>query len=170
VIEFKTRTLADLGAAPTAERRAVGVDLRDDWPAALRDNGFDTSRPTAWSAEGLLAYLPPDAQDRLFDSITALSDRGSRLGTGYVPNIRDRIEKRGREVSERWRRLGLNLNWADLIYAGQRNDVVTYLADRGWQSTVRSTPELYADNGFEFPDQPSMVAFGDIKYVSAALQ
>lgn len=169
VIEFKTRTLADLGATPTADRRAVGIDLRDDWPAALRDNGFDVTRPTAWSAEGLLAYLPPDAQDRLFDNITALSAGGSRLGTGYVPNIRDRIENRGREISERWRRLGLDLNWADLIYPGERNDVVAYLADRGWQSTVRSTPELYADNGFEFPDQPSMVAFGDIKYVSATL-
>jgi len=105
----------------------------------------------------------------LFDNITALSASGSRLGTGYVPDIRDRLEKRGREVSERWRRLGLNLNWADLIYEGKRNDVVTYLTDRGWHVTVRSTPELYADNGFEFPDQPSMVAFGDIRYVSAAL-
>lgn len=169
VIEFKTRTLADLGAAPKTDRRAVAIDLRDDWPAALRDNGFDTTTPTAWSAEGLLGYLPPDAQDRLFDSITELSAPGSRIGTGYVPDIRDRIEKRGREVSERWRRLGLNLNWADLVYPGERNDVVTYLAERGWQSTVRSTPELYADNGFQFPDSPSMVAFGDIRYVTAVL-
>lgn len=169
VIEFKTRTLAGLGATPTADRRAVGIDLRDDWPAALRDSGFDTARPTAWIAEGLLGYLPPEAQDRLFDNITALSATGSRVGTGYVPDIRDRIEKRGSEISERWRRLGLNLNWADLVYPGERNDVVAYLADLGWRATVYSTPELYADNGFEFPTQPSMVAFGDIKYVSAAL-
>src|ERR1700694_3440088 len=32
VIEFKTRTLAELGATPAADRRAVGIDLRDDWP------------------------------------------------------------------------------------------------------------------------------------------
>jgi len=169
VIEFKTRTLADLGATSAADLRAVGIDLRDDWPAALRDSGFDTASPTGWIAEGLLGYLPPEAQDRLFDNITALSVGGSRLGTGYVPNIRDRIEKRGREISERWRRLGMNVNWADLVYPGERNDVVAYLAGRGWQATVHSTPELYADNGFEFPDQPSMVAFGDIKYVSATL-
>src|ERR1700746_2445152 len=81
VIEFKTHTLADLGAAPTADRRAVGIDLRDDWPAALRNSGFDTTQPAAWIAEGLLGYLPPDAQDRLFDNITALSVSGSRLGT-----------------------------------------------------------------------------------------
>jgi methyltransferase (TIGR00027 family) len=169
VIEFKTRTLADLGAVPAADRRAVAVDLRDDWPSALRDNGFDSGRPTAWIAEGLLAYLPPDAQDRLFDNITELSSSGSRLGTGYVADIRDRIANRGEQISERWRRLGLDLNWADLVYDGERNDVVEYLTDRGWQTTVHTTPELYADNGFEFPEGPTMVAFGDIRYVSAAL-
>ena len=169
VIEFKTRTLADLGAAPTADRRTVAIDLRDDWPSALRDNGFDAGQPTAWIAEGLLGYLPPDAQDRLFDNITALSSTGSRLGTGYSADIRERIAKRGRQMSERWRRLGLDLNWADLVYDGERNDVVQYLTQRGWQTTVRSTPELYADNGFEFPEGPTMVAFGDIRYVSAAL-
>lgn len=33
VIDFKSRVLAELGASPAAERRAVGIDLRDDWPA-----------------------------------------------------------------------------------------------------------------------------------------
>ena len=169
VIEFKTRTLADLGAAPAADRRTVAVDLRDDWIGALRDNGFDLDRPTAWIAEGLLGYLPPDAQDRLFDNITALSSAGSRIGTGYVPDIRDRIAKRGKEISERWRRLGLNLNWSELVYDGERNDAAEYLTGQGWQTTVHTTPELYSANGFEFPDAPSMVAFGDIRYVSAEL-
>jgi methyltransferase (TIGR00027 family) len=169
VIEFKTRTLARLGATPSAERRAVGIDLRDDWPAALADSGFDPHAPSAWSAEGLLGYLPPEAQDRLFDSITALSANGSRIGTGYVPDIRGRIEKRGREISERWRRMGLDLNWADLVYPGERNDVVAYLSERGWHSSVHSTPELYVANGFDLPEQPSMAAFGDIRYVTATL-
>ena len=72
VIEFKTRTLAELGAEPTARRRTVAIDLRDDWPAALKAAGFDPAKPTAWAAEGLLGYLPADAQDRLLDTITAL--------------------------------------------------------------------------------------------------
>ena len=80
VIEFKTRTLAELGATPAADRKAVAVDLRDDWLGALRDNGFDSDRPTAWIAEGLLGYLPPDAQDRLFDNITALSSAAAGSG------------------------------------------------------------------------------------------
>src|SRR3984893_19290688 len=63
VIELKTSTLNKLGAEPTAERRTVAVDLRDDWPAALQAAGFDPQAPSAWSAEGLLVYLPPEAQD-----------------------------------------------------------------------------------------------------------
>jgi len=169
VIEFKSRTLAELGATSTAYRKAVAVDLRDDWVGPLQNNGFNSQRPTAWIAEGLLGYLPPDAQDRLFDTITTLSFSGSRIGTGYVPHIRDQIAKRGKEISERWRRLGLNMNWSELVYDGERNDAAEYLADRGWQTTVHTTPELYATNGFDFPDASSMVAFGDIRYVSAEL-
>src|SRR3954471_15617631 len=87
VVEFKTRTLADLGAEPTARRRIVAMDLRHDWPSALIEEGFDPDQPTAWSAEGLLGYLPPDAQDRLLDTITELSAPGSRVAVESVPNI-----------------------------------------------------------------------------------
>ena len=83
VVEFKTAAMAQLGATPTADRRTVSVDLRDDWPAALRRSGFDPTRPTSWSAEGLLMYLPPEAQDRLFDNITELSAPGSLLATEF---------------------------------------------------------------------------------------
>ena len=84
VIAFKSRTLAELGAEPTAERRTVAIDLREDWPSALQAAGFDPTQPTAWIAEGLLIYLPPDAQDRLFDDITALSAPGSRIATEHM--------------------------------------------------------------------------------------
>src|SRR6478735_3072170 len=86
VIEFKSTTLAEFGAEPTAERRTVAIDLRHDWPSALIAAGFDPSQPTAWSAEGLLGYLPPEAQDRLLDTITELSAPGSRLATESAPN------------------------------------------------------------------------------------
>src|ERR1700730_15796046 len=35
VLEYKTGILESGGAVPTASRRTVPVDLRDDWPAAL---------------------------------------------------------------------------------------------------------------------------------------
>src|SRR5271166_4392327 len=86
VIEFKTATLADLGASPTADRRPVAIDLRHDWPTALRGAGLDPTQPTAWSAEGLMPFLPPDAQDALLDNITMLSAAGSQLATESVPD------------------------------------------------------------------------------------
>ena len=39
VIDFKTTTLSGLGAAAGAEHHPIGIDLREDWPAALRDAG-----------------------------------------------------------------------------------------------------------------------------------
>ena len=80
-----SRTWPSSAPTPTADRRAVAVDLRDDWPAALRAAGFDPAQPTAWSAEGLLGYLPPEAQDRLLDTITELSAPGSRFATESAP-------------------------------------------------------------------------------------
>ena len=101
VLEYKTETLAGHGATPIADRRAVPVDLRHDWPQALRDEGFDASRPTAWLAEGLLPFLPAAAQEALFIAIDALSAPGSRVA---VENFGVDPDKR-REAEERWAEL-----------------------------------------------------------------
>src|SRR5258708_3917625 len=85
VIEVKTSTLRKRGAEPTAERRTVAVDLRDDWPAALQGAGFEPRAPSVWSAEGLVVYLPPEAQDALFGNITALSAPQRQLPSEFIP-------------------------------------------------------------------------------------
>lgn len=151
VIGAKTAAMSQIGATPTAERRTVAVDLRDDWPAALQAAGFDPSAPSAWSAEGLLAYLPPEAQDRLFDNITTLSAPGSRLATEFHPDIAANLRERGNEMSEQWRRHGLDLDLANLWYDGERNSVTEYLGGSGWSVTARRRPELFAEYGREFP-------------------
>jgi methyltransferase (TIGR00027 family) len=170
VIEFKTRTLADIGATPAADRRPIGIDLRGDWPTALREAGFDAGKPTAWIAEGLLIYLPPEAQDRLFDNITALSAPGSRVATEHVPDASAFTDGRAQQLTERWRQYGYDLDMAALFYQGDRNSVIDYLCARGWAPTVRTTQELFVANGFEFPDDEMSAAFGDISYVSATLK
>jgi len=170
VIAFKTKTLAGLGAAPTAERRAVGIDLRDDWPAALRESGFDVTQPTAWSAEGLLPYLPPEAQDRLFDNIAALSAPGSRLATEHVADPNAFSDERLQRISDRWRRFGFDLNAADLFYRGERSVVVDYLTTHGWQVATHPARELYARHGFEFPEDEMAATFGEMSYVAATLK
>jgi len=152
VIEFKTTTMTDIGATPSAERRTVAIDLREDWPAALRRSGFDDTEPTAWSAEGLLAYLPPDAQDRLFDNIAALSAPGSQLATEYHPDAGASIGERAAAMRSEWQQHGFDVNLADLFYQGERNHVVDYLTEHGWQVSARTRPKVFAAYGKEFPD------------------
>ena len=170
VIDFTTTTLAGLGATPTAQRRTVAIDLREDWPTALRESGFDVTQPTVWSAEGLLPYLPPEAQDRLFDNIAALSAPGSRLATEHVPDPQAFTNARIQRITERWHRAGLDLDAANLFYPGERSVVIDYLAAHGWQVTAHSARELYARNGFEFPENDWTAAFGDMSYVAATLE
>ena len=152
VIDFKTRVLNDLDAQPRAQRRTVGIDLREDWPTALKAAGFDPTVPTAWLAEGLLIYLPPDAQDRLFDNITALSAPGSRIATEYHPDGGTGIAERAASMSSQWRDQGLELDLGDLFYGGERQPVVGYLERLGWQVTAYPRPEMFAAYGRPFPD------------------
>jgi methyltransferase (TIGR00027 family) len=166
VIEFKTRTLAGLGAQPTAERRTIAIDLRDDWPAALLQAGFITSLPTAWSAEGLLAYLPPEAQDRLFDNITDLSAPGSRVASEYM-DMRGLPSDWAEQLTERSKRLGSTINLAELIYTGERNDAADYLKAHGWQVGILGADEAHAANGFEPPDNDMRAFGGNYGYLSA---
>jgi methyltransferase (TIGR00027 family) len=151
VIEFKTATMTSIGATPTAERRTVAVDLRDDWPEALRASGFDATKPTAWSAEGLLIYLPPDAQDRLFDNITALSAPGSQLATEYHPDAGAAVAERTKKLGGQWREHGFDVDLSQLFYAGERAHVGDYLTAHGWQVSTRTRPEVFAGYGREFP-------------------
>ncbi|OBG83891.1 SAM-dependent methyltransferase [Mycobacterium sp. E136] len=167
VIAFKTNTLAALGAEPTADRRALAIDLREDWPKALLDNGFDPTKPTAWSAEGLLIYLPPEAQDLLFDRIDELSAPGSRLATEHIPDVSMFADERSREIAERLQAYGQNIEMGELIYHGERNDVVEYLTDRGWDVTTQKMPDAYAANGFTFDEDSTIGLFTDMSYLSA---
>ncbi|MDT5108160.1 MAG: hypothetical protein QOJ28_2993 [Mycobacterium sp.] len=152
VIEAKTATMADIGATPTCDRRVVAVDLRDDWPEALRRSGFDATQPTAWSAEGLLIYLPPEAQDRLFDEITKLSAPGSRLATEYHPDGGAGMSERASAMNDVWGDHGFVVNLPDLFYKGERRPVVDYLVDHGWQVYARTRSEVFEHYGREFGD------------------
>ncbi|MFE0021142.1 SAM-dependent methyltransferase [Amycolatopsis sp. NPDC059021] len=172
VVDFKTRTLAALGAVPVADRRVAAVDLRDDWPAALRGAGFDPGLPTAWSAEGLLGYLPPEAQDRLLDTITELSAPGSRVATENRPNPEpgddDRTKEGLHRISEQWSAHGFALDHARLRYFGERTEAAPYLAGRGWTLTTISVRDLFAANDLSSLEGDDL-RMGDVRYVSGTL-
>jgi methyltransferase (TIGR00027 family) len=177
VIEFKTRTLAELGASPTVDRRTVAIDLRNDWPAALAAAGFDPAVPTAWSAEGLLGYLPPDAQDTLLTTITELSAPGSRFATESVPSadpaerehLRERMVERMSKVAAQWRDHGFDLDLNELIYTGDRNEAAQYLAGHGWQMTGDTIRDLFVKHALPPFDDDDMAGFADVRYVSGVL-
>ena len=170
VIEFKTGVLAGIGAEPAAQHRTVGIDLREDWPSALRAAGFDPSVPTAWVAEGLLVYLPPEAQDRLFDTITELSAPGSMVATEFVPSIMDFDPEKGTAMTAQAREQGLDIDMGSLVYAGPRSHVISYLGEKGWDVTGIPSDELFARNGLPAPpERDDNNPFGEIVYVSATL-
>ena len=79
VLDFKREVLTGAGVQPRAERREIAIDLREDWPQALRDSGFDPAKPSAWIAEGLLIYLPAAAEEQLFTGIDGLAGHGSHV-------------------------------------------------------------------------------------------
>ncbi len=168
VIEFKTATMTGIGATPTAQRRTVAIDLREDWPAALRRSGFDETQPTAWSAEGLLAYLPPEAQDRLFDNITALSAPGSQLATEFHLDAGAGIGQRAETMRPEWQQHGFDVDLSQLFYAGERNPVVEYLTGHGWQVNARSRAEVFACYGKEFPDTDELAGLRNSQSITAA--
>src|SRR5579884_3198313 len=172
VIDFKTATLAELGAQPTADRRTVAIDLRNDWPAALQEAGFDPARPTAWIAEGLLGYLTAEAQDRLLDQVTALSAPGSRFATEGLLDVNNvsepELRRRMRRQAERWRSHGFELDMAALVYFDDRTDAGTYLASLGWKTVSTSTTDLLAKHGLP-PIDADDAPFGEVVYLSAQL-
>ena len=170
VIDFKTTTLAGIGAEPLTTRRTIPIDLRQDWPAALKAAGLDLTAPIAWLAEGLLIYLPPDAQDRLFDNITELSVPGSRVATEFVPGIIDFDADRVRETmaSSFLRDHGIDVDMPSLVYAGQRNHVADYLRAKGWDVDGVTRAELFERNGIEAPAPENDDPLGEIIFISGA--
>jgi methyltransferase (TIGR00027 family) len=173
VLAFKAATLADLKAAPTADLRTVPIDLRQDWPTALREAGFDATRPSAWTAEGLLPFLPGDAQDRLLDNITALSAESSQLasevamvfddGEGLFDSLQD--------VTKRWRDHGFDIDLGELGYVGQRNDPADYLDRRGWRSVRKPVQELLTEANLpRIPEAGGGRAFSNNYYCTSVKQ
>ncbi|MGV0582389.1 SAM-dependent methyltransferase [Mycobacteroides chelonae] len=146
VLQYKRQTLDEHDVRSACLRREVAVDLRQDWPVALQREGFDVTAPTAWLAEGLLMYLPTEAQDRLFELIVDQSAPGSRIAVEAVgPDNakRHEVRRKMREHFDRARKLagieGESLDVGSLMYHDEnRTDVPQWLAGRGW--TVRAIP------------------------------
>lgn len=160
VLDFKASTLAEHGAQPTCHRVAVPVDLRQDWPEALRQAGFDPAAPSVWSAEGLMPYLPAAAQELLFERVHGLAGAGSLVAVEALgPTFLDpEVRARRKERMDRIRALlaesdpGREVPRTDeLWYFEEREDVGEWFARHGWEVTVTPAGELMAGFGRAAP-------------------
>ena len=153
VLDFKASTLHEHGSEPACHRVAVPVDLRHDWPTALREAGFDASAPSVWSAEGLTPYLPAAAQDLLLERIHELTVAGSRVAVEALgPDFADPdVRAKRRERMDRIRAVMAKVDPQrelprndELWYFEEREDVGEWFGRHGWDVTVTTTPELMA--------------------------
>jgi methyltransferase (TIGR00027 family) len=164
VLEYKSSRLAEHDVQPTAQLRHVAIDLRQDWPNALRQAGFDASVPTAWLAEGLLMYLPGDAQDRLFELVTGLSAAGSRIA---IETVGVQAEERREQMRARFAALrekfGMEeqVDVAELMYHDpNRADVAQWLDAHGWTAAgVTSQQEMRRLGRWVLPNDIDEQAF-----------
>ena len=165
VLAYKADTLNALGATPTTTRREVAVDLREDWPAALREAGFDPARPTAWLAEGLLPFLPGSAQESMFAAIDGLSATGSRVAV-EVFGVDDAHR---REMEERWREAraerekncqDVSFDPFDLWYDNEgRPDCAEWFAAHGWATRAVNSRDESERLGRSLAQTPDDTAF-----------
>jgi methyltransferase (TIGR00027 family) len=166
VLDFKREALAARGAEPLAERREVAVDLRHDWPQALRDRGFDPSKPAAFIAEGLLIYLPATAQRELFAGIDSLTASGSHLAVEEaVPlDAADFQDKRDEELAGENDR-----TFYTLVYNEQHAPALEWFGERGWWAVATPLPYQLRSLGRDVPapDSESGAMSANVSLVSA---
>ena len=155
VLEFKRQTMDRHGVTPKARRHEVAVDLREDWPRALRTAGFRPDEPSAWIAEGLLIYLPGAAQEKLFTGVDVLAGPGSRLAveegrpmdrTAFKAKV-----EQAREVDD------MRGQWWQLVYNEQCAPAAQWFSERGWTAEATSLTDYLDSVGREVPAEDAEV-------------
>ncbi|BDB40112.1 MULTISPECIES: class I SAM-dependent methyltransferase [Mycobacterium] len=157
VLEFKRQVLAEHGVQPRAQRREIAVDLRDDWSQALQDNGFDSTKSSAWIAEGLLIYLPAAAEEQLFTGIDALAAPGSHVAVeDGAPLPPDEFEARiaeERANPDRGRR-----PFFQLVYNEQCAPAAEWFGQHGWTAIGTPLNDYLREVGRPIPGPDSQAA------------
>lgn len=142
---FKERVLDQQHATPKCARTIVGVDLREDWSAHLTRAGFNPELRSAWTAEGLLAYLSNDDAARLLIAIGELSPSGSELSFEYDDFAPDSALSKARampgmkEVASMWE-------------GGLTDRPDEWLRAHGWEVTTSERATLAQSYGRQLAD------------------
>lgn len=155
VLEFKRQVLTRRGDRPRAERREIAVDLRTDWPQALKDNGFRPDEPAAFLAEGLMIYLPAETQGQLFAGIDALAAPGSFTAIEEGEPMPDQAFEAAKRAE---RAAGTDGTFFTLIYNEMVAPAAEWFGAHGWSAQPTPLFELLAELQRPLPE-PGTEAF-----------
>jgi methyltransferase (TIGR00027 family) len=167
VLDFKREVLNGRGAQPRATRREIAVDLREDWPQALRDSGFDEAKPSAWIAEGLLLYLPASAQEQLFTGVDSLAGPRSHVaveeGAPMEPaEFEAAVEEERAAIAK-----GDGRVFFQLVYNEQCAPATEWFGNRGWTAVGTPLADYLRELGRPLPDTEAAQGFARNTLVSA---
>ena len=147
VLEFKAQVIRSEGWSPACDRRALAVDLSDNWSGPLVGAGLDGDAPVVWLAEGLLAYLTEEAGNRIVSIAADLSVPGSRMGLTVASPGRLRA---WREAHPDGR--GARGDYVALWQSTAPEDPSRWLDSLGWEATVYRTAERSSAYGRPLDD------------------
>jgi methyltransferase (TIGR00027 family) len=151
VLDFKREVLTEQGATANAERREVAIDLRDDWPQALRDSGFDPAKPSAWIAEGLLIYLPVAARTQLFTGVDALASPGSHVAVEESAALPAEAFQAAVAEERAARAEGDDRLFFQLIYNEQHDPAQQWFSEHGWKAAATPLADYLNELGRPVP-------------------
>jgi hypothetical protein len=63
----------------------------------------------------------------------------------------------------------VDIDMASLVYAGERNHVLEYLADKGWGVEGITRTELFKQHGIDVPAPENDDPLGEIIFISGTL-
>lgn len=166
VLDFKGDVLRRNCESPTAERREIAVDLRDDWKGALLDSGFDQASPSAWLLEGLLVYLPASAQGEIFGGINDLAVAGSHVAVDDGKPFSDELFQLARAAE---RATADGEKFFSLTYNEQYAPAIEWFSAHGWRGAEVALLDYVRqiDRPTPGPDSEAGPMFASISLVSA---
>ena len=92
------------------------------------------------------------------------------MATEYHPDGGSTVADRAQSMRAQWEQHGFDVDLSKLFYPGERNPVVDYLTDHGWEVSARSRPEVFEGYGRKFPDAEELEPLSKSLAVIATLK
>ena len=113
----------------------------------------------------------PVATANKFQELTTKIDvlKPYGIGTSVYQSRIKAAQAQMKTMTEQWRDYGVELDFAELTYLGERSDVRTYLQGHGWQATAVGANDLLTGAGLSpaAPAGDEEITMADVRYITA---